>query len=283
MMDHFGPTEYGPGEAVGAPDHPHRGFVTVTYMLQGEFEHRDSAGNHGVLRDGDVQWMTAGRGVVHSETPSQRVMDEGGTIDGFQLWVNLPAKDKMVEPDYQDTRSALIPVVPLPSGHGGTVKVITGSVLGTKAVIETKTPIQYYDVRMQPGDFLDIPLPASHNTWLYVHRGEGQFGPNGTVGKESDMLIFDKKGDGVRLSNPETNEAECGVIFFSGEPIGEPIAQYGPFVMNTREELMQAFADYQSGRLAPEMEGGEQRHREAQEAKQRQRATGRWQRDQRDL
>lgn len=168
LLDHFGPINHKPGEAVGAPDHPHRGFETVTYLIEGSTQHKDSAGNSGVLKKGWVQWMTAGSGIVHSKMPS----DEQRGSEGFQLWVNLPAKDKMVPPHYQDTPAEDIPIM---TAQGGNVwvKVIAGESLGTKAVIETRTPIMYLDVRLKPGTVL---VPRDYEGFAYVWRGSGFIG-----------------------------------------------------------------------------------------------------------
>jgi redox-sensitive bicupin YhaK (pirin superfamily) len=161
LLDEMGPASYGPGEAVGAPDHPHRGFETVTYMLEGEFEHEDSAGHRGNIGPGDVQWMTAGRGVVHSEMPSRAIRDAGGRVHGFQIWVNLPARDKMIEPRYQEIPRTRIPEAASADGLAR-VRVIAGEALGARAVIETRTPIAYHDWTLAPGASVDVPLPPSY-------------------------------------------------------------------------------------------------------------------------
>src|SRR5438128_1845666 len=159
LLDEMGPVDYGPGEAVGAPDHPHRGFETITYMLEGEFEHEDSAGHRGVLRAGDVQWMTAGAGIVHSEMPSRRIREQGGRVHGFQIWVNLPAKDKMARPRYQGIPSARIPTARSADGRAR-VKVIAGEALGARAITDTHTPIAYQDWTLEAGADVALPLPA---------------------------------------------------------------------------------------------------------------------------
>src|SRR3954454_16138410 len=166
LLDELGPVDYAPGEAVGAPDHPHRGFETVTYVLEGEGEHEDSAGHRGVIGPGDVQWMTAGRGVIHAEMPSRTLREQGGRMHGFQLWVNLPARDKMMEPRYQEIPRARIPEAAAPDGLAR-VRVIAGEALGARAVIETRTPIAYHDWTLAPGAEVGVPLPAAFAAYVY--------------------------------------------------------------------------------------------------------------------
>lgn len=234
LLDEMGPSDNAPGEAKGAPDHPHRGFETVTYLLEGEFQHKDSAGNHGDLKAGDVQWMTAGDGVVHSEMPSDELMREGGRLHGFQLWVNLPKKDKRIPPRYQDTPSARIPIV---TRENVKVKVIAGESLGAKAVIETRTPILYLHVTLQPGGKLEQPVPDDFSLFAYVFDGEGS----------GEMRIYDDDGDGVVLENKSSAPQE--ILLLGGRPLREPVARYGPFVMNTPDEIQEAFDDYRFGRM----------------------------------
>nr|XP_006818148.1 PREDICTED: pirin-like [Saccoglossus kowalevskii] len=175
LLDHFGPAVFKPGEAIGAPDHPHRGFETVSYIIEGSMQHKDSLGNKGNLKSGWVQWMTAGSGVVHSEMPSDDIMKNGGKLEGFQLWVNLPAKDKMIAPRYQDTPNEKIPVATTPDGKVK-VKIIAGKSLGAEAVIETRTPIMYLDIRLQPGARFTQDVPESYNGFVYVWKGAGYLG-----------------------------------------------------------------------------------------------------------
>src|SRR6266404_485196 len=178
LLDEMGPMDVAPGEAKGAPDHPHRGFETVTYMLSGDMEHRDSQGHAGRLRSGDVQWMTAGAGVVHAEMPSAEFMRTGGRMHGFQLWVNLPQRDKMIKPRYQEIPSSRIPKATSPDGLVS-VSVIAGEAMGEKAVIETRTPIIYLHYRIEPGGAAAQRVPGAYNAFGYVVEGEGQFGPEG--------------------------------------------------------------------------------------------------------
>jgi redox-sensitive bicupin YhaK (pirin superfamily) len=244
LLDEMGPVEYGPGEALGAPDHPHRGFETVTYMLEGEFEHEDSVGNKGALASGDVQWMTAGAGVVHSEMPSKKLRQNGGRFHGFQLWVNLPARDKMIAPRYQEIPSSRIPSVESPDGLAR-ARVVAGEAFGKHAVIETRTPIQYIHYTLQPeADVVQTIDPAQHG-YVYVFSGAVEVG--GKRIEEGELALLGD-GTGVRLAVPQGSEV-AELLVLSGVPLDEPVAWAGPFVMNTREEILQAMKDYQAGRL----------------------------------
>jgi redox-sensitive bicupin YhaK (pirin superfamily) len=248
LLDEMGPMQLGPGEAKGAPDHPHRGFETVTYMLSGRMEHRDSRGNAGHLGPGDVQWMTAGSGVVHSEMPERGFAERGGRLHGFQLWVNLPRADKMTRPRYQEIPSASIPSARSEDGRVS-VRVIAGEAFGARAVIETRTPIMYLHFTIQPGGRVSQPVPADFNAFAYVVEGEGLFGPEAERGGDGQMVIFEPGGDLIELANADSSAAPLEVLLVGGVPLGEPVARYGPFVMNTREEINQAVEDYQSGRM----------------------------------
>jgi len=249
LLDHMGPLDHAPGEAKGAPDHPHRGFETVSYILEGSIEHEDSMGNRGKLGPGDVQWMTAGAGVVHSETPSAELRRNGGRMHGFQLWVNLPRRDKMMPPRYQDVPAARIPEVTRADG-AVSVRVIAGEALGAKAVIETRTPIMYLHFTLQPGGRVVQPVPADYNAFAYVIRGEGRFGPDEQPASEAQMVMFRADGDAVILAAPKGAEGPLDLLLIGGVPLREPVARYGPFVMNTKAEIIQAIDDYQTGRMA---------------------------------
>jgi len=245
----MGPKEVGPGEAKGAPDHPHRGFETVTYMLEGAMEHRDSHGHHGVLGPGDVQWMTAGSGVIHSEMPTGDVNDQGGTMHGVQLWVNLPAAKKMMAPRYQDIKADTIPVVDVP---GGTVRVLSGAFQGTEAVIDTIVPIRYLHVTLDAGASIQDTATAGHNAFVYVLTGSASVDDDAVAAQHLCLV------DGMYAVTAGTDGADLLVL--SGPPLGEPVARYGPFVMNSRAEIHQALEDYHAGRfgtIPPELGGGE--------------------------
>jgi redox-sensitive bicupin YhaK (pirin superfamily) len=242
LLDRMGPVTHGPGEAKGAPDHPHRGFETVTYVLEGAIEHGDSRGNHGRIDAGDVQWMTAGSGVVHSEMPAEEIRRAGGRLHGFQLWVNLPRRDKMMTPRYQELRAADIPTAT--SGDAKVrVTVIAGEALGTRATIDTRTPIFYLHVRLEAGARFVQPVPETYNAFAFVIRGEAVIG--GRVMRENDLAVFGRDGDEVMIAT----DAGAELLLIGGVPLNEPVARYGPFVMNTPGEIRQAMIDYQSGRF----------------------------------
>ncbi len=248
LLDEMGPMEVAPGEAKGAPDHPHRGFETVTYMLSGDMEHKDSSGHAGQLRSGDVQWMTAGAGVVHAEMPSAEFMRTGGRMHGFQLWVNLPRRDKMITPRYQEIPGSRIPKAISPDGLVS-VSVIAGEAMGEKAVIETRTQIIYLHYRIKPGGVVNQKVPHDYNAFVYIVEGAGSFGAEGERGADGQMIMFAPDGDEVRIENPADADAPLEVLLIAGVPLNEPIARYGPFVMNTESEIRQAIEDYQRGRM----------------------------------
>jgi len=239
MLDEFGsddPDDY----IAGFPEHPHRGFETVTYMLDGYMEHRDSVGNHGRLGPGDVQWMTAGRGIVHSEMPLQ----EAGLMRGFQLWVNLPARDKMTAPRYQEIASASIPEVREP---GVTVKVIAGEHGGVEgAVGEIATNPTYLDIHLDAGARVVQTPEAGHTALVYVYEGQVSIGDDSPATVAAGRAAVLSSAGDVRIT---ALEGPARALLLAGRPLGEPVVQYGPFVMNTREEIEQAIADFQGGRL----------------------------------
>jgi len=240
MLDAFGSDK--PGDYIaGFPEHPHRGFETITYMLAGRMRHRDSAGNEGLVTDGGVQWMTAGRGVAHSEMPEQTE----GLMEGFQLWLNLPSTDKMMEPWYRDIPREEVPRFTTPDGV--TVQVIAGSTHGVDGAVQrAHTEPLYLDLEIPAGVTFEQPLPAGHNAFVYVFRGEVVIEGKGVP--QTRMAILDNApgADGVRIKAL----APTRLLVLAGKPLGEPIAQYGPFVMNTQAELVQAVEDFRSGRFA---------------------------------
>lgn len=248
LLDEMGPMSVRPGEAKGAPDHPHRGFETVTYMLSGSFRHKDSSGHEGRLEPGDVQWMTAGRGVVHSEEPSKEFQQTGGTLHGLQLWVNLPKTDKMIRPHYQEIPAAKIPSAQTPDGKVA-VRVLAGESLAVRAVIETRTPIFYLDFVLQPGGKVAQSVARDFNAFAYVIEGPVVFGSDSARIERGNMVPFRNDGDEVRIEAPVENRSAARVLLIGGRPLNEPIARYGPFVMNTPEEIREAFEDYRSGRM----------------------------------
>lgn len=248
LLDELGPINLGPGQARGAPDHPHRGFETVTYILDGRMEHRDSEGHAGSIGPGDVQWMTAGSGVIHSEMPEREFAAMGGRLHGFQLWVNLPSRDKMMRPRYQE-----IPAERIPHAHSedglASVRVIAGESLGARAVIETRTPILYLHFSIRPGGQVIQPVPDEYSAFAFLIDGEGRFGREAERALDGQMVMFAEDGDAVLMKNPPETEAPLNLLLIAGVPLGEPVARYGPFVMNTEREVYQAIEDYRSGRL----------------------------------
>ena len=240
MLDAFG-SDQADDYIAGFPDHPHRGFETVTYMIAGRMLHRDSAGHEGLLENGGVQWMTAGRGVIHSEIPQQ----EEGVMEGFQLWLNLPAQDKMSAPWYRDFAAGELPRFTTEDGVEATV--IAGESHGVRgAVTRAVTAPLYLDLHLPAGTSFSQPLPAGHNAFVYVYRGQVKLGEVEVPVRNMAILANAADRDGVRIEALE----EARVLLIAGRPLGEPIAQYGPFVMNTEQEIYQAVADYRAGRLA---------------------------------
>lgn len=240
LLDEMGPVNYAPGKAVGAPWHPHRGFETVTYLLEGEMEHEDSAGSKGTLTPGDVQWMTAGKGIIHSEMPTAKMMLEGGMMHGFQIWVNLPAKDKMMNPRYQDISAAESPIA---EKKGVWARVVAGECLGVESSLDTVIPITYVHVKMETESVLEKNLDLDLNGMIYVFNGEIEI--EGKAVSDGSLALL-SNGTTVKITAKENSQ----YLILAGPEIGEPIARYGPFVMNTREEIMQAIDDYQNGILA---------------------------------
>jgi len=243
MLDYAGPAEFSPSnEARGVGEHPHRGFETVTIVYQGELEHRDSAGNHGKIGPGDVQWMTAASGVVHEEWHEQAFTRRGGTLEMIQLWVNLPAQYKMSPPRYQEVLNRQIPVVDLDGK--GSARVIAGVFLGAEGPAKTFTPISLIDLRLERDARLEINLPEGFTTLVLVLKGTALLNDEGTIG-EAELAVFDRQGDRFLI---EAKEATM-LLILGGTPIDEPVVGRGPFVMNTQEEIHQAMQDYRSGRM----------------------------------
>jgi quercetin 2,3-dioxygenase len=249
-MDQMGEVEYGPGEPKGTPWHPHRGFETVTYMIDGTFQHQDSIGGGGLITDGATQWMTAGSGILHIERPPDELIAGGGLFHGIQLWVNLPAADKFIDPRYQDIKPGAVGLLSSPDG-GALVRVIAGEVAGHRGPGVTHTPISMAHVTVAPGARVVLPWPRDFNALAYVLDGQGTVGHDQRPVRTGQLALHGD-GDTIELAasaRQESRSPALQVLLLGGRPIREPVAHYGPFVMNTRAELAQAFEDYQAGRL----------------------------------
>ncbi len=250
LLDQLGPVEYGPGEAKGAPWHPHRGFETVTYVLDGEISHHDSNGGGGLIAEGDTQWMTAGAGILHDEVPSERALREGGPAHGVQLWVNLPARLKFTPARYQAITGNQLTLLSSPDG-GALVRLIAGELAGHRAPGVTHTPIVYAHATLSPGAELSVPWPADFNALAYTLLGQGYVGTETRPVSEHELAVFGD-GDSLVLRGADRQEGPSPtfeVLLLGGLPIREPIVHYGPFVMNTKAEILQAVDDFQAGRM----------------------------------
>lgn len=247
MLDEVGPVDWAPGTAKGAPDHPHRGFETISYILSGEKLHEDSSGGVQKLQSGDVQWMTAGAGIVHSEMPTEEFRERGGRIHSFQIWVNLPAADKWTTPGYQFAAADRIPVATSDDGLI-TAKVIAGTAFGVDGIVETRTPVVLQDWTVMSGGAAELTIPADHSVSLYVFHGSVITGPDAKTIEDGELAILGD-GDTVTISSNKNDPEPARLLVLGGRPIGEPVTRYGPFVMNTKDEIVQAFHDYQSGRM----------------------------------
>lgn len=249
-LDQMGEVEYAPGEPKGTPWHPHRGFETVTYMIDGIFEHHDSEGGGGVITNGDTQWMTAGSGLLHIETPPEHLVLSGGLFHGFQLWVNLPARDKFIDPRYQDLGAKTVTLLTTPDG-ATLLRLIAGDVAGYHGPGTTHTPIAMIHATLSPGAELALPWRTDFNALVYVLNGAGTLGGERRPVAMGQLGVLGA-GDVIRVTaaaKQETRSPTLDLLILGGKPIREPVAWYGPFVMNTRAELAKAFEDYEAGRL----------------------------------
>jgi len=250
LLDHMGAVEYAPGEAKGAPDHPHRGFETVTYMLDGKIRHRDSNGGGGVITDGATQWMTAGAGIVHSEMPTEDLLEGGGLFHGVQLWVNLPKEQKWSPSRYQDIEAGEVSLLTTEDG-GAVMRVIAGDLGDHAGPGSTRTPITYAHASISPGARLRVPWRTDFNALVYVLAGRGVLGAERRPIREGQLGVFGE-GDAIQIradASQDSNVPVLDVLLLGGAPIREDIAWYGPFVMNTRAEILEAVEDYQAGRM----------------------------------
>jgi len=250
LLDHLGAVEYQPGEAKGAPWHPHRGFETVTYIIDGAMEHHDSTGGGGLISDGATQWMTAGAGILHDEVPPEWLVRKGGLFHGVQLWVNLPREMKWTPPRYQDISGAAVRLLSNHDG-GALIRLIAGDLAGESGPGVTWTPITYAHATVSPGARLEIPWRKDFNAMAYVLSGDGFAGPERRPIREGQLAVFDN-GDGLMLEAGQVQASRApylDVLLLGGKPIREPIVFHGPFVMNTRDEIYQAIRDYHSGAM----------------------------------
>ncbi len=247
LLDRLGPVTIAPGAGTGVPPHPHAGFEVVSYVLQGSLDHRDSGGHHGRLGPGDVQWMTAGAGIVHSEMPGARLRDQGGTLEAIQLWINLPAHDKQMAPRYGDIPASAIPAVTTRDGRA-TVRIVAGEALGRQARLPLRTPITYLLWTLAPGAVIDQPLPDGTQALAYVLAGAGRFGSDAGAAARNELVRFAGDRGPVRLAVPAEGE-RTDVLLLAGPPIGEPVARSGPFVMNTMEEIKAVLGKFRAGEL----------------------------------
>lgn len=250
LLDHWGAVEYAPGEARGAPWHPHRGFETVTYVMDGAIRHRDSLGGGGLIQDGATQWMTAGAGILHDELPTEEIVTKGGLFHAVQLWVNLPKKLKWTPPRYQDVGSQKLALLSSHDG-GAWVRLIAGELAGHRGPGVTWTPIAYAHATVTPGARLELPWWADFNALVYVLSGRGAAGQPATPIREGQLAVF-SKGDTVVVEAASVQDSRApnlDVLVLGGQPIRESAVFYGPFVMNTHEEIVQAIADYRAGRM----------------------------------
>lgn len=249
-LDQMGEVEYAPGEPKGTPWHPHRGFETVTYIIDGIFDHRDSNGGGGTITNGDTQWMTAGAGILHIEAPPEHLVMSGGLFHGFQLWVNLPAAKKWTPPAYQDLRASEVALLSSPDG-GALIRVIAGEIDGHQGPGTTQTPITIVHATVQPGAQMRLPWRKDYNALVYVAAGQGYMGEEGRPVRMGQLTVFGE-GDSIVLRAGDVQENRSPVLelfILGGQPIKEPVAMMGPFVMNTRAEVLQAFEDFQKGLL----------------------------------
>jgi hypothetical protein len=249
-MDQMGEVEYAPGEAKGTPWHPHRGFETVTYMIDGTFRHQDSIGGGGLITNGDTQWMTAGGGILHIEAPPEELVASGGLFHGIQLWVNLPRAEKMIAPRYQDIGSSHVVLLTSPDG-GALYRVIAGELGGHAGPGSTHSPMAMVHATLSPGAEVRIPWRHDFNALVYVLSGRGTVGSQGHAVETGQLAVFGE-GDSLTVAartDQDSRSPALDVLILGGRPIREPVYAYGPFVMNTREEVAQAFEDYQAGRL----------------------------------
>ena len=244
LFDHFGPIHYEPGGATGVPAHPHCGFEAITYLLGGEVEHKDSWGGQAAIETGDIQWMTTGSGLIHSELVTDKFKKSGGIMQGLQIWVNLPKKDKQVKPWYQHIKKDDIPIIK--ENENLEIKVLVGEVKGVKSTVQTYSPVSIFDVQfLSPGE-IDLDILKDQMTMVYIIEGELQFSDDNKIASKGQMVYFDQSSDEINLTSISTNGS---YLVLAGKPLNEPIVRYGPFVASTEGEMKQVMLDYQNGKM----------------------------------
>ena len=244
LFDHFGPVNYEPGGATGVPAHPHCGFEAITYLLGGEVEHKDSWGGQAAIETGDIQWMTTGSGLIHSELVTEKFKKSGGIMQGLQIWVNLPQKDKKVKPWYQHIKRDDIPVIK--ESNGVEIKVLVGKVKDTKSVVQTYSPVSIFDIQFKQPNELSLSIPSEQIAMVYVIEGKLTFKEIDSLATKGQMIYFDQSADSILLHSLSSNGS---YLVLAGKPLNEPIARHGPFVANTEGEIKQAILDYQQGKM----------------------------------
>ncbi len=244
LFDHFGPINYEPGGATGVPAHPHCGFEAITYLLGGEVEHKDSWGGQAAIETGDIQWMTTGSGLIHSELVTEKFKKSGGIIQGLQIWVNLPKKNKQVKPWYQHIKKDDIPAIKESSGVE--IKVLVGKVKETKSLVQTYSPVSIFDVQFSNSDQINLEISKNKIAMVYVIDGELQFVEENKIAAKGQMIYYDQSADEINLTSIST---EGSYLVLAGEPLNEPVVRHGPFVTNTEGEMKQAMLDYQNGKM----------------------------------
>jgi len=244
LFDHFGPINYEPGGATGVPAHPHCGFEAITYLLDGEVEHKDSWGGQAAIETGDIQWMTTGSGLIHSELVTDKFKKSGGIIQGLQIWVNLPKKDKQMKPWYQHIKKNDIPIIK--ENENLEIKVLVGEVKGVKSTVQTYSPVSIFDVKfLAPGE-IDLDILKNQMTMVYIIEGELQFSDENKIASKGQMVYFDQSSDEIKLTSISTSGS---YLVLAGKALDEPVVRHGPFVTNTEGEMKKAMLDYQNGKM----------------------------------
>ena len=244
LFDHFGPIHYEPGGATGVPAHPHCGFEAITYLLGGEVEHKDSWGGQAAIETGDIQWMTTGSGLIHSELVTDKFKKSGGIMQGLQIWVNLPKKNKQVKPWYQHIKKDDIPIIK--ENENLKIKVLVGEVKGVKSTVQTYSPVSIFDVQFLLSGEIDLDILKDQMTMVYIIEGELQFSDDNKIASKGQMVYFDQSSDEINLTSISTNGS---YLVLAGKPLNEPIVRYGPFVASTEGEMKQVMLDYQNGKM----------------------------------